>query len=187
MSFFKLLSKRLSDLLPARTVERDVDDELSFHIEMRVCDNLELGMPLAEAREDALRRFGDFERVKLVCCKVRRRNMSDMKWLKIIFWSLAITGVLVRSLSSIEDSFRPMGDLLIVIGLLGRLLIYVRSVRPAARASLSNGKSVTVGADEARGAIRTPLDANQERLATGRAVPFDQRGRTPVERILSDE
>lgn len=47
-----------------RDIERDVDDEVAFHIEMRVRDNLARGMDEAEARAEALRRFGDRDRVR---------------------------------------------------------------------------------------------------------------------------
>ena len=43
----------------------DVDDELAFHIAMRIERNLALGMPPEEAQRDALRRFGDVERVRV--------------------------------------------------------------------------------------------------------------------------
>lgn len=40
-------------------IRRDVDDEIAFHLDMRVADLTSRGMPLDEARADALRRFGD--------------------------------------------------------------------------------------------------------------------------------
>lgn len=42
----------------------DVDDELRFHIDMRVERNIALGMSEHEARRDALQRFGDFALVR---------------------------------------------------------------------------------------------------------------------------
>jgi predicted permease len=42
----------------------DVDDELRFHIDMRVERNIALGMPVDEARREALRRFGDVALVR---------------------------------------------------------------------------------------------------------------------------
>jgi hypothetical protein len=40
-------------------LERDLDDELQFHVEMRARENETAGMPPDEARRDALRRFGN--------------------------------------------------------------------------------------------------------------------------------
>ncbi|HVS00679.1 MAG TPA: ABC transporter permease [Thermoanaerobaculia bacterium] len=45
-------------------VEADIDDELRFHLEMRERDGLAAGLPPAAAREEALARFGDPEKVR---------------------------------------------------------------------------------------------------------------------------
>jgi predicted permease len=45
-------------------VVSDVDDELSFHIDMRVQDNLRRGMSSDEARREALERFGAVDSVR---------------------------------------------------------------------------------------------------------------------------
>jgi putative ABC transport system permease protein len=42
----------------------DVDDELSFHIEMRVTDNIRRGMSPDDARREALQRFGTVDNVR---------------------------------------------------------------------------------------------------------------------------
>jgi putative ABC transport system permease protein len=44
-------------------VEADIDDEIRFHLEMRERDFLAAGLPPADAREEALARFGDPARV----------------------------------------------------------------------------------------------------------------------------
>ena len=50
--------------LGPRRVERDVDTELAFHLEMRVRRLVERGMTPAEARAQALRQFGDWDGVR---------------------------------------------------------------------------------------------------------------------------
>ena len=45
-------------------IEADIDDELSFHLEMRERDYLAAGLSAGAAREEALARFGDPERVR---------------------------------------------------------------------------------------------------------------------------
>src|SRR5688572_21848485 len=45
-------------------VAADVDDELSFHIDMRVQDNIRRGMSPDDARREALERFGTVETVR---------------------------------------------------------------------------------------------------------------------------
>jgi putative ABC transport system permease protein len=52
--------------------DADVDDELAFHIEMRARDLTALGMSLEQARAEALRRFGDVERVRVECRRLER-------------------------------------------------------------------------------------------------------------------
>jgi predicted permease len=58
------LLSRLAGLLKIHRLERDVEDELRTHIEMRAQDNLAAGMSPEEARYDAQRRFGNSTLVK---------------------------------------------------------------------------------------------------------------------------
>ena len=44
--------------------ERQLDDELRFHLEMQIEGNIRLGMSPREARYDAMRRFGGLESTK---------------------------------------------------------------------------------------------------------------------------
>ncbi len=56
--------KRLRALLMPRAVERELDEELSFHLAMEIEHNVRLGLSPGEAREKALREFGLVEQVK---------------------------------------------------------------------------------------------------------------------------
>jgi len=58
------LLSRLAGLLKIHRLERDVEDELRAHLEMRAQDNLAAGMSAEEARYDARRRFGNSTLVK---------------------------------------------------------------------------------------------------------------------------
>lgn len=53
------LSRRIANLFSRSRVEREIDDELHAHIEMRMEDNLAAGMSPEDARRDALLRFGN--------------------------------------------------------------------------------------------------------------------------------
>jgi macrolide transport system ATP-binding/permease protein len=55
MSIFR----RIVNLFGRKRIDRDIDDELQSHIALRTDDNLAAGMPPAEARRDALVRFGN--------------------------------------------------------------------------------------------------------------------------------
>ena len=53
------LLSRLKGLLQINRLERDLDEELCSHIDMRIVDNVAAGMSPQEARYDAQRRFGN--------------------------------------------------------------------------------------------------------------------------------
>ncbi len=56
-------SRRYQQFLGPRP-DADVEDEIAFHLEMRARELAARGMPIAEAREEARRRFGDRARVE---------------------------------------------------------------------------------------------------------------------------
>ena len=73
-------------------VEREVDAELAFHLEMRVRELLQQGMTPNDARAAALERFGDVDRITEACQTLGRRRNRDMRraeWLTELFgWDL---------------------------------------------------------------------------------------------------
>jgi len=60
-------------------VKADVNDEFQFHLEERIDDLVMLGMDPRVAREEALRRFGDIERVKQTCRTLAEEQESGMR------------------------------------------------------------------------------------------------------------
>jgi predicted permease len=50
--------RRIANLFRRSRIDREIDDELQAHIALRTDDNMAAGMPPAEARRDALVRFG---------------------------------------------------------------------------------------------------------------------------------
>ncbi len=53
------LINRLRNLISVRPLETEVEEEMRFHLDARVEDNVRAGMTLEQAREDASRRFGN--------------------------------------------------------------------------------------------------------------------------------
>ncbi|HXD31548.1 MAG TPA: ABC transporter permease [Pyrinomonadaceae bacterium] len=53
-------------------VDREIDDELRFHLEMTINENLKAGMSTDEATKDAFKRFGSLTRIKESSREVRR-------------------------------------------------------------------------------------------------------------------
>ncbi len=58
------LFRRISNLFSRSSLNREIDAELRSHIEMRVEDNLAIGMPPGEARRDAMLRFGNLNKTR---------------------------------------------------------------------------------------------------------------------------
>src|SRR5947208_8294828 len=64
MSWAAAVAARLRGLFARKRLERELDDEIRFHVEMQIEDNLKSGMNPAEARYAALRSFGGIEPMK---------------------------------------------------------------------------------------------------------------------------
>ena len=85
------LLSRLKGLLQINRLERDLDDELRSHIEMRTRDNLAAGMPSDEARCDAQRRFGNS-----TLLKEDTRAMDIIGWLETTGQNLRYAARMLR-------------------------------------------------------------------------------------------
>jgi predicted permease len=64
MSWATVLAARLRGLFEHKRLERELEDEVRFHLEMQIEDNLKAGMHPAEARYAAMRSFGGLEGMK---------------------------------------------------------------------------------------------------------------------------
>ena len=79
------MARRLADILRLRlrsifrrtTVERDLDEELRYHLERQIEENLATGMNLRKARQAALRSFDSWEQRKEECRDMRGWNLVD--------------------------------------------------------------------------------------------------------------
>jgi hypothetical protein len=66
---------KLRSLLSRAAAERELDDELHFHLEMETEANLHRGMAPEDARREAYRRFGGVERFK-----EQARDVRGTRW-----------------------------------------------------------------------------------------------------------
>src|SRR5438128_672322 len=64
MSWAGVVAARLRGLFEHKKLERELDDEVRFHLESQIEDNLKAGMNPGEARSAALRSFGGVEPMK---------------------------------------------------------------------------------------------------------------------------
>ncbi len=69
--------------LKGGTVEQDVDDEITFHMETKIQDLIEEGMPPHLAREEARRAFGDADRIRRACREIGRRRERGRRWTEV--------------------------------------------------------------------------------------------------------
>jgi hypothetical protein len=51
-------------------VDQEVDEELAFHLEMRTRELIARGVPVEDARRQALERFGDLSRLRRRCVDI---------------------------------------------------------------------------------------------------------------------
>jgi predicted permease len=73
--------RRLFSLPPSkRSVQRDIDDELRFHLESRIEELCARGMSAANARQQAEREFGDLAASRHELADVDRRRMRRVAW-----------------------------------------------------------------------------------------------------------
>jgi putative ABC transport system permease protein len=75
--------RRIRGLFCADEIQREIDEELRFHIDMRTAENISRGMPAEEARLDAGRRFGNLMRTKERGYEVRGGRWLESLWLDL--------------------------------------------------------------------------------------------------------
>jgi len=108
----------------------DVEDELQFHIEMLERKYVQDGMSATAAKAAALRRFGSLERAMKQCVDIRSRNSLLRRVLKMSLILIGLIGLSLRMLGS-DLKVDHIGDILIMIAISGRLLLYVRGLNPS--------------------------------------------------------
>jgi len=74
MRWFDKLKIGARSLFHRRAVERELDEEMRFHLERQVAENLAAGMPAQEARRTAMIDFGGVESMKEECRETRKSN-----------------------------------------------------------------------------------------------------------------
>ena len=64
----------------SRSIAREVDDEIRFHLENRVAELIQRGLPPDQARERALASYGDVGASRQELTSVDRRRLSRERW-----------------------------------------------------------------------------------------------------------
>jgi hypothetical protein len=183
MTTIKSVLQRLRSPVRGEAAEREIEDELQFHIEMRTRDNIAAGMSPEDAADAAVRRFGNFDQIRAVCEEIRKERLAGlMRAAKGLIWIMLGCGLMLK-LAANEDRLRIVGHFLILISLLWRLLIYLREMRPDQR-RITATEQPTLSVIHTFGALSLSGSAEDP----PRPVPaYDKDGRTPIERLLSAE
>ena len=166
----KAVKERLFKPLSRAEIAREIEEELSLHLELLTQEHLQLDLPLAEARAAALKRFGDVERIKDECVEISRRRHPLILVLKSLLILAFLAGVLLRIFIA-EYHVKHCADILMAVGILGRLLVYARGLRPSSFLSKPETSSPLMLTDKSQTSI----------------AAYDPSRRTPVERVIFDK
>src|SRR5262245_61205294 len=85
------LRTRLRALLRKSEIERELDEELRYHIEQQTEQNIQLGMNPEEARYAARKAFGGVEQAK-----ERSRDSRGVRWLEDLWQDLRYGARMLR-------------------------------------------------------------------------------------------
>src|SRR4026207_1771652 len=77
---WELLRDRFRALRNSDAVHREIDEELSFHLDMKTEENIRKGMSPHEARMLAEQRFGRVTRIKELGYSVRGGGLMETLW-----------------------------------------------------------------------------------------------------------
>src|SRR5262249_26883653 len=147
----------------------EIDDELGLHLDLLTEENCRNDMPFEEARNAAHRRFGNVEQIKDQCVEISKRHHPALVAFKAFLILVFLSGVLIRVFSP-EYHVTRVGDILIFVAVLSRVLLYLRGLSPRSFGSKQ----------EAEASLH--LD-----IADREIEPLDRNKRTPLERIISEK
>src|SRR5262249_1470776 len=114
MTTIKSILRRLGAPVRGEAAGREREEGPLFHIEMRAREKITAGMSAEDAVADAMRRFGDFDRIRAVCEKIRKERLAGiMKVIKGGAWVILGCGLMLKMSSNIV-ALRDVGDFLIL-------------------------------------------------------------------------
>ena len=167
-------------------IEREVEAELRFHIEMRTRANIESGMGPDEARLAARQSFGDFDRVKTKCCQISRSLPFNSTVVKMgIYITIAVLAG-VAALSAVNLPHHNLSGVLwqlIAIAVLARAFIVGRrSISTKQFAGVRTNGGFTT--ESARFRKDKVLSSDACEVNGVGIAAHDEEGQTPVERMF---
>lgn len=162
--------KQLLQHFDPERARREIDEELRLHIDLLTEERLQRNMSLGDARDAALAHFGDVELIKNQCARIKQRSNPVSRALKLFLILVFVSGVFIRVFAP-EYHLTRVGDVLMAVGVLGRLWLYVRGLTPSTFLSKSEVSSPLMLIDKSPTSI----------------AAYDRKRRTPVERVIFDK
>ena len=126
----KDITRRIFDPSGSEAIEREVEEELRFHLDSLTEQHLQHSDTIEEARASALTRFGNVEEIKEECVEISKRKRPVTRALKSFFILTFLAGIFIRIFAT-ELQVDRVGQMLIAIGVMGRVFLYVRDLKPA--------------------------------------------------------
>ena len=148
------------------SIADEVDEEFGFHLDMRAREYERRGVSSGKSRAMAEARFGDVEKIRTECIQISSRKSVLIWLLNSVFLLSFVVGFFLRMLVP-EMHVHQVGNVMMIIGGLGILLVYVKQA--GTRVLNANSKPFRLGLNN------TP------------PVGFDEQGRTPFDRVRSDD
>jgi hypothetical protein len=149
---------------------REIDEELRLHIDLLTEEHMQEDLVFEDARNVALRHFGDVDSIKNQCARIKQRSNPLSRALKAFLILVFVAGLFISILAA-EYHMTRVGNILMFVGILGRLWFYVRELAPSTLFSKSQISSPLMLVD------RSPTSI----------AAYDQKWRTPVERVIFDK
>jgi hypothetical protein len=160
----------LSRFLNSNSIEREIEEELRFHLDLLTEKYIARGISRAEAEGFAARRLGNVDQIRDQCLEISMRNTPQVRALKFLLVLVFLIGIFVRIMGT-EYHVTRMGTVLMMIGLLGRLFLYVRGLNPSRFFSKPDASSRLILSEHGHTTV----------------AAYDQSGQTPLERLISDK
>lgn len=85
MNLWRKIQARFQALFRKERLDREMDEEMRSHLEMRTRANIESGMPPEEACNVALRSFGGMEQIQELCRDLRGVSWVETLWKDTLF------------------------------------------------------------------------------------------------------